>query len=106
MGEAPADMSRYQVLCKSDCRCRRQDGRGSVGAGAAAALRLCKGAAGVIVIWWWWWWCGEEVGEGVGGVVKPRICCAASVFMVCESQRRVKGRADDADRAGLYLGNA
>lgn len=29
--EAPADVSRYQVLCKSDCCWRRQDSGGSVG---------------------------------------------------------------------------
>lgn len=69
-------------------------------AGASGRSRVCEGRLVSL----------RSGGGGGGGwrgaVVKPRICCAASVFMVCESQRRVKGRAGDADRAGLYLGNA
>lgn len=90
MGVAPADASRYQVLGKSgrwllppSRQSREQQQRSDFERAGSCHYDL------VVV---------------VAGGVKPRICCgAASVFMVCESQQRVKGRAGDADRAGLYF---
>lgn len=90
---APADVSTYQVLRKSVVVAAGTKVVGASGRSRSGVqtLSLCSD--------------GRLVSLRSGGKVKPRICCT-SVFMVCESQQRVKGRADGADRAGLYLGNA